>query len=196
MTVTSITIGLMLLALWLAIATSFRLRNWRATTLGMAGTVGILIAGLLPYPVGQVIQAGLWGMILLVLLTRSELVAVLAPAEYQFVERYFEILRGLARLGQRARQTDSAAYVVKFSNAIVALEPLDAPGDWAQLQADTVRELNRRLTRMRLLEMPTSEDERIAEDRWLAIENRFQGMLKTKANFWTGWPHPTRRSDT
>jgi Glycosyltransferase family 87 len=45
-----IIIALMLLALWLWLLNSWKLRNWRAVALGCAGTISILIAGMLPYP--------------------------------------------------------------------------------------------------------------------------------------------------
>lgn len=196
MTVGTLVIGVLLMGLWIVALSSFRLRNWRAMTLGVAGTVAIVIAGWLSWPVGALLQVILWIAVLWVFVLRSELVTAMSPTEYQFVEQYVNILKGVAKLKRRVRQTEPESYVSQFENAVKSLERLDAPDEWRQLQVDTAGELRRRLTRMKLSAMPSPDEQQAAEARWLEIERRFSQTLNTRAGFWKGWPHVSYRSRT
>lgn len=189
----SILLVVMLAAMWFIVLNSWQLRNWRAVGLACVGTVAILLAGFLPWPVAPWIQAGVWGALLLVFLTRTELVAVMPPEEYRFVAAYIATLRRLGRLKERALEMDPTDNVTEFESALRSLERLSAPGDWGDLQADTVRELERRLAMMRLLHAkPSSGTLGVAEAQWLEVMQRFRRRLREKAAFWRGWPHMTR----
>jgi hypothetical protein len=192
-TPTGILVALILVAQWFLVLTTWELRNWRGVALACAGTAVILLAGLLPWPMAGFIQAAVWGAVLWVLLLRTELVVVMSPKEYRFVSDYIEILRRFGRLKARALEIDSTAHVAEYESAVRSLVRLEAPADWAQLQADTVRELERRLTMMKLLHAkPADETLRVAEAQWREIMQRFRRMHKAKAGFWRGWPRLSR----
>lgn len=151
-------------------------------------TAAVLAAGVLPWPFKSVVQTAIWTAALYVLLFHSELVAVMSAEEWKFVEDYDRILQGISRLGQRVRETDPASYMAQFHEALRSLERLDAPGDWARLQARCAGELRRRLTAMTLLVWPTPEMQVANADRWLEVEQLYRDLIKAKAGFWTGWP--------
>ena len=195
MTPVFIIVGLMLLGLWLTVLSSWRLRNWRATALALAGTAAIGGAGFLPWPLSALLQAGLWTAVLWVLVIRSELVGVMPPEEYRFVEEYLAILQRVARRRRRARRADPATSLPEFEAAIRSLESLPAPGDWSHLRFETARELDPRLLLMRRGTMPTAEALRAADDQWLEVERVASRMVKAKAGFWRGWPYFKPRSD-
>jgi hypothetical protein len=195
LTATNLLVALILVALWYVLWSSWLLRNWRATSLGLAVTGAILAAGLLPVAISPWIRGGLWGGAMLVFLTKTERFAAIPPAECRFVEDYVRVLRSLRRLKERALETDPATHISRYESAVASLERIEAPGDWAQLQADTVGELNRRLVMMKLLVRPSVDVQRAGEARWLEIEGRFDAMIKRKAGFWSGWPPSAPRSD-
>jgi hypothetical protein len=105
---------------------------------------------------------------------------------------------GPCRAVTARRLTDTTQFVVQsvaeFESALRSLERLSAAVDWADLQTDTVQELERRLAMMRLLHAePSAGTLTVAEAQWLEVMQRFKRMLKAKAGFWRGWPHPIPR---
>ncbi len=188
MTPPTILIVLLVTTLWVIAVTTFRLRNWRAMALVSTGTVAMFGAGLGPWPVAQVAQAGLWLTIMWVLLFRNDLVAVMSAPEYDFVEKYVSSLQRIARLKRDIRSIDPGTYLREFESATASIERLQAPLDWRRLQLDTATELRRRLARMKLLAEPSLEEQEAAEEHWRQIEKRFNHMLKLQAGFWKDWP--------
>lgn len=184
----SILLALMLSGLWVVVVSLWRLRNWRAAALAGIATGAILACAALPWPSRPAIQTAIWTAALYVFLFRSDLVAVMSAKEYQFVEDYVRIVQGIGRLGKRARETDSASYLAQWHEALRSLERLEAPGDWARLQAKCAGELRRRLTAMTLLVWPSPEMQNANAARWLEVEQLYRELLKAKAGFWTGWP--------
>jgi hypothetical protein len=148
----------------------------------------ILAGSLLPWPLGGLIQAGVWTIVLLIFFTRSEWVGVLSPGEYKFLEEYTGTLHEIRILKARVRDADPDEYLARFQQAVRTLERLDAPREWRRVHAAALDELRRRATRMALLAMPTAEEARIAAARWLEVEKDFNQLVRARAGFWTGWP--------
>ena len=187
MTPVSIVLALMFVGLWFVVLSTWELRNWRAVGLTVVGTGAILLAGLLPWPLRGLTQAGAWGATLWVLLVRTELVVAMPAAEYRFVSAYIASLGRLGRLKGRALEVDPTTLVAEYEAAIRSIERLEAPADWTQLQADTVRELERRLAMMKLLHAPPPADTlRVAEAQWREVMQRFRRMREAKSGFWRG----------
>jgi len=195
MTVIEITIGIAIGLLWIRLLTSWRLRNWRAVGLAIAGTVAMLAAALLPNPPRGLVQAGIWGLVLWVFMFRQELVAVMSPREYDFVDDYLRILQRLDRKQRVRNERDPDVSVREYETNLRSLEGLQAPPAWSQVKTDTARDLNRRLMMMKLRAKPSSEDLRALDDQWLVVEQQFRDVLKARAGFWTGWPRPIRGRD-
>jgi hypothetical protein len=195
LSVIQITIGLAIALLWVRLLTSWRLRNWRAVALAIAGTISILAAALLPNPPRGLVQAGIWGLVLWVFLFRQELVAVMSPREYDFVDDYLRILQRLDRKQHVRNEGDPDASVRAYETDVRSFEALQAPPAWSQVKSDTERDLNRRLTMMKLRAKPSTEDLRALDDQWLVVEQQFRDALKARAGFWTGWPRPMRGRD-
>jgi hypothetical protein len=193
--VIQITIGIAIALLWVRLLTSWRLMNWRAVALAIAGTIAILAAALIPNPPRGLVQAGIWGLVLWVFMFRQELVAVMSPREYDFVDGYLTILHRLDRKQHISNEGDPDASVREFERNVRSFEALVAPPAWTSLKADTARELNRRLTMKKLRAKPSSEDLRALDDQWLVVEQQFRDVLKARAGFWTGWPRPMRGRD-
>jgi hypothetical protein len=164
MNVIEITIGIAIALLWVRLFISWRLRNWRAVALAIAGTIAILAAALLPNPPRGLVQAGIWGLVLWVFMFRQELVGVMSPREYAFVDGYLTILHRVDRKQHISNERDPDASVREFERNVRSLEALQAPPAWTSLKADTARELNRRLTMKKLRAKPSSEDLRALDD--------------------------------
>jgi hypothetical protein len=177
----------MLVGLWLVAISSWRLRNWRAVAVGIAGTIAIVAAGSLPWPLSPGLQAAAWGAVLFTFLLRTELVSVMSPDEARFVEEYIQNLEIIGRL-KGARNVDPTGYVARFEAAVHSIEGLEAPAEWSDLQVDTAAELRRRLTMMKVLVMPSLDAREAADIRWLALEERFRRLYKERAAFWRGFP--------
>jgi hypothetical protein len=201
MTPDAIVVGLMLLTMWLTLASSWRLRNWRAAGIVLAASVLILLRGPFPSLVTPFVQGGAWGAAMLLLLSRTDLVSVPSPEEVRFVEEYVRIMKSLSRLKEPPVETASATQVELFlesavmliESAVKALRNLRGSGEWARLQADTVRELERGLEWMKPRAWPSAEALREAEARQLELQQRFRQLVKAKAGFWAGWPPFSRR---
>jgi hypothetical protein len=190
MKIAQILVALMLLVLWLWLINSWKLRNWRAVALCCLGTIAILIAGMLPYPVRGLVQAGVWGVLGWVFVIHPELVGVMLPAEYAYVDRYTQILRRIDRRKHHRDERDVRVSKIAFEADVRSLEGLTAPPAWSDVQLDTISELHRRLTMMNLVPALTYEDTRAADQRWREVGQQFRDVLKARAGFWTGWPHP------
>jgi hypothetical protein len=76
------------------------------------------------------------------------------------------------------------------------MEALTAPPAWSNLHENTVRELNRRLTMMKLSAVSSSVDVQTADERWLEVGQEYRALLNARAGFWAGWPHLFRRPDS
>ena len=165
------------------------LRNWRALSLLVAATVALLAAGLLPGFVRPWAQAAIWGAALVVVLTRNDSISTLTREDATFVERYDGHLKRMADLKSRALSTEPAAYVAQLEKIVAAIETLEAPSrEWANLKAQTVAELRRRLAMMRFGQAPSTEDLNHAEERWSTIEREFRRILRAKSRFRKHWP--------
>src|SRR5262245_37933335 len=106
---------------------------------------------MLPAPAGPLLQGILWLGFTAFILSRGDRLSGIRGAEHAFVESYDGILQQVAALKRDALSNEPSAYVAEFERAIEALEALDPPSaDWADLRADTTRELRRRLVMMRL----------------------------------------------
>jgi hypothetical protein len=186
--ITQIVLVLAVLILWLWLLNSWRLRNWRAVTLGAVGTIAVLAAGMLPNPTRAVAQAGIWLVVGWVFLFRSELVGVMSPAEYDYVDAHIQILRRIDRQKHASDRPDPMTDLREFEANVRSLEALNAPLAWSKLHRDTVRELERRLTIMKARTLRSPEDLRALDDRWLEVGQLFRETLKARAGFWTGWP--------
>ncbi len=177
-------------AMWLIPFSSWRLRSWRASVFLALGSAAILVAGLLPAPLAALLQGALWVGFTLFMLTRGEeALSVVRGAEYAYIESYSGLLRQIADLKRGASNSEPVAYVADFERVIEELEALGAPSeDWADLKADAIRELRRRLVMMRLGARPSPETMDAANTAWADIERRFALMLKAKTGFWAGLP--------
>jgi hypothetical protein len=191
--IAQIVLVMAVLVLWLLLLNSWRLRNWRAVTLGVAGTIAILAAGMLPSPARAAAQAGLWLVIVWTFLFRQEFVSVMPREEYDYVDAHIEILRRIDRRKHAADRPDPVTALHEFEADVRSLEALNAPLAWSTVHRDTVRELERRLTVMKARTLRSPEDLRPLDDRWLEVGQRFRETLKARAGFWTGWPYLVRR---
>jgi hypothetical protein len=126
---------------------------------------------------------------------RPELVTVMSPRECDFVDDYVRIFHRLDRKQHVRNDRDPDASVRAFETNVRSFEALAAPPAWSAVKSDTARELNRRLTMMKLRARPSSDDLRALDDRWLVVEQQFRDVLKARAGFWTGWPRPVRGRD-
>lgn len=188
MTLAQIVLAFAIAFLWVRLLAMWRLRNWRAVGLAGCATLVILAAGLLPNPVGGVIQTVIWGGVLWVFLFRMDIVGVMLQEEYSYVEDYVQILGRIDRRRRARNEPSAEAYVRAFNDDVNELEHLAAPKAWKGVQASTVRELKRRSEDMETGVKYTSEERLAAESRWLEVEQMFRDVLKVRAGFWTGWP--------
>ncbi len=189
-----IVLVLAVLILWLLLLNSWRLRNWRAVTLGAVGTIVFLAAGMLPSSVREVAQPGICFVFVWVFLFRPGLVGVMPPEEYDYVDAHIQILRRIDRRKHASDRPDPTTALREYESDVRSLEALDAPLAWSKLHRDTVRELERRLTAMKAGTLRSPEDLRPFDDRWLEVGQLFRDTLRARAGFWTGWPHLVRRS--
>jgi hypothetical protein len=127
-------------------------------------------------------------MVLGVFFLKSDWVAVTSQAEYQFIEDFVTTLGKIRPLKAQVRTTDPALYLARFNRVVRTLGELEAPREWRGVHAEAVRELRRRATRMGLLAMPTLQEQRVAQERWTAIERDIQRLMRVRAGFWTGLP--------
>jgi hypothetical protein len=157
--------------------------------------MAILVATLLPNPPRGLVQAGIWDLVLWVFMFRQELVGVMSRQEYDYVDAHSSILR---RIGQRKRSSrpDPDSSLHAYESDVKAMRALKAPFAWSKVQADTVRELERRLTVMKARTLRSPEDLKPFDDRWHEVGQLFRDTLKARAGFWTGWPHLFRRYDS
>jgi hypothetical protein len=173
--------------MWLIAFSSWRLRNWRVALVLVLGSASILAAGLLPAPLGALLQGALWIGFTAFILMRGERLSGIRGAEYAFIEHYNGILQQIAALKRDALSHEPSAYVAEFERAIEGLEALEPPSaDWDDLKTDTARELRRRLVMMRLGARPSPETMDAANASWDDVEGRYRRMLKEKARFWAG----------
>jgi hypothetical protein len=189
MTIGPLITVLAVMLLWLGLVNSWRLRNWRAATLTLAGTMVIVMGGLLPDPARVLVPAVAWLLVAWVLLRRSSAVGVMPPPEYDYVDAHVKILRRIDRRKHAPRRLDQAAYVRAFEADVRALRALKAPPAWSRVHADTVRELDRRVRQMKTGVALTADEQRAANQRWLEVGQAFRDLLRSRAGFWTGWPH-------
>jgi hypothetical protein len=187
---------LMLLVLWVWLHNSWRLRNWRAVALGGAGTFVILAAGFLPNPARGLVQGGVWLALAWIFVIRPDLVGVMGPEEYIFVDEHDRILRRIAERKHSGGSLEPESTVRAFEADIRAMESLTAPPAWSHLHKITVRELNRRLTMMKLSAVGSSVDVRTVDERWLEVGQEFRALLETRAGFWAGAPNPFRHPES
>ena len=183
------------LVLWLWLLNAWRLKNWRAVTVGIFGTVAMLLAGLFPPPAGALGVGGSWLAVAWIFVIHPEMVSVITPEEYDYVDAHVLILRRIGRRKHAASHLDPVASVAEFESDVQSLARLTAPSEWSLLHERTVIELRRRLTIMKGSTAPSPEDMRAGDEEWLEIGQLFRDTLKARAGFWTGWPHLIRRQD-
>ena len=144
--------------------------------------------------VAPIVQAGIWGATLWILLLHADRFPALAPAELEFVDRYLDLVRRVESLHRRADTLDPVAHVAEFQDITESLERLPAPTEeWAQLRDDAAREFRRRLTMMRVTTSPSPTALARTRENWPEVEERFRRLMKEKAGFWAGWPRPSGR---
>lgn len=195
MTLGTLYVGFWIAAMWLVAFRSWRLRNWRATVVLGCGTAAIVGVGIFPPSAALWLRGAICAAVILLVLTRRGLLSI-EEVEYSFIEQYDELLRQMADLKRRTPMLEAADHVAAFANIVELLEALEAPStEWADLKADTVRELRRRLVLMRLSMQPPTETLERANAEWSEIEQRFQRMVKARSNFWAGWPRFFAGSD-
>ena len=131
--ITQIVLALAVLILWLGLLNSWRLRNWRAVTLGAVGTIAILAAGMLPNPARAVAQAGIWLVVGWVFQFRPELVGVMSPEEYDYVDAHIQILRRIDRRKHASDRPDPITDLREFEANVRSLEALNAPLAWSKV---------------------------------------------------------------
>lgn len=176
----NVIVGLMVAVVWL-VALSSGLRNWRAITFLVSVSGLLVVAGWLPSAAAPWTRALIWGGAILVLLFRGYLFSAMLPDERVFVQKYLDGRRRLSQLKARALQTPSAEYVRDFERIIDHFGGLAPPlGQWASLRAETVAELERRLTMMRLSTDPNPKALEAADANWAAIERRFDLLLRSR----------------
>lgn len=196
MTAGQLLLGFAIALLWLWLITSWRTRNWRAVCLGIVGTIAMLIAGVLPNPAQALARGAIWLITTWVFLFRPDLVGVISRQEYDYIDAYSSILRRIGERKRSSRRPDAEASLQAFESDVKAMRALKAPFAWSRVQADTVRELERRLTVMKARTLRSPEDLKPFDDRWRDVGQLFRDTLKARAGFWTGWPHLFRRYDT
>ena len=190
----SVLVGLMIASLWVVPATSWKLRNWRAVAFVAGASAALLVAGTLPMTVAPIVQAGIWGATLWILLLHADRFPALAPAELEFVDRYLDLVRRVESLHRRADTLDPVAHVAEFQDITELLERLPAPTEeWAQLRDDAAQEFRRRLTMMRVTTSPPPTALARTRENWSDVEERFLRLMKAKAGFWAGWPRRSGR---
>jgi hypothetical protein len=156
----------------------------------------ILAAGMLPPLVAPLLQGALRVGLMMLLFVRGGLLAFIGGAEYLYIEKHIAFLRQLEDLKERAPTTEPAEYVRGFARIVEGLEALQPPSPkWADLNADTVRDLRRRLELIQLSTRPSPETLERMNVEWYAIEERFQRMLRARGRFWAGWPRFSSRAD-
>jgi hypothetical protein len=179
--------------LWLWLLNSWRVRNWRGVTFTIVGTIAFVLASLLPAPVRGLAMGGTWLAVAWILVFHPDVVGVMTPQAYDYVDAHIEILRRIGRRKHARRHLDAEASVQAFEADVRVLKSLIPPPGWVRLHAETIRELDRRLTVMKVGIMPTAEEQKSGDQRWLEIGQLFRDLLKARAGFWTGWPHVVRR---
>lgn len=193
MTLVQILLVLVILAIWAWLITSWRLRNWRAVTVAVIGTIAILAGGMLPAPARALAQGCAFLVTLWIFVIRPEMVGVMAPEEYDYVDAHVKILRRIGSRKHSKRRPDPDDSLHAFESDVHAMEALRAPPAWSGLHSDTVRELERRLILMKSRTLRSPEDVKPLDDRWQEVGQLFRDTLKERAGFWTGWPHPFRQ---
>lgn len=154
-----------------------------------AGSTAIFAIGMLPSSVAPWLQGAMWLTLMELFFVRGGLLAIVGGAEDPFTEQYVALLRRVADLKQRAPTTEPAEYVAEFATVIEGFEALRAPTtELADLNADTIRELHRRLALMKLSPRPSSDTFERMTSEWAEIERRLQRVLKSRSRFWAGWP--------
>src|SRR4051794_8314003 len=154
----------------------------------------MLAAGMLPNPAGGLAQAGIWLVVAWVFLFRTDVVGVMAPEEYAYVDAYTQILRRIHQRKHASGRRNPAESPRRFEADVQSIAALSPPPAWVQVQSDTVRELERRLTVMKLGTPRSAGELRAIDDGWLEVGQQFRDSLKVRAAFWNGWPFVVRRS--
>ncbi len=181
---------------WLVALVSWRLRNWRAMGVLMVGSATILAAGVLQPPFTPWLQGALGTALLWFVLTGGVRLSVIPGEEYEFIEKYLAVSRRIPDLRRTVLRTDPAAFVSEFEAVVDGLAAIRAPSvEWADLQADAVRALRRRLVLMKLGAEPPSGTLARARAEWSAIDGRFQRIVKSRNRFWAGFPLLTSRPE-
>ncbi len=185
---------IMICVSWLIAFSSWRLRTWRTAAVLLCGSATIFAVSLLPWPVAPVAAGGVWVVLTLLVLTRSEALAAVSDTEYAFIRRYAALLARIAELKGAAFTMEPASYVAEFEQLTNAFERLDAPSsEWTELRAETVRELRRRATIMRLGSRPAPDTMDRANEAWAAVETRFEQLFGARKRFWAPRPRPSPR---
>jgi hypothetical protein len=183
--------GIMICVTGVIAFSSWRLRNWRTVAVLVSGGAAMFAATVLPSPIGAIAVGGMWTGMTLLVATGWEALSSVSDREYEFIRSYVAILTRIKDLQSAVFSMEPADYVAEFEQTIGGFERLDPPSDdWAELRAQTVQELRRRATMMRLGGRPSPETMRRANEEWAAVERRFQRMLNDRKRFWARPPRP------
>ena len=192
--IAQVVLALAVLILWLLLLNSWRLRNWRAVTVGAVGTIAIIVAGMLPSPARALAQAGIWLLVGWIFLFRPGLVGVMPRGGVRLRRCTHPDPAADRSAKARIRPTrpaDSLPRIRGGRTVARSTKPTVAVGE---VHRETVREMERRLTVMKARTLRSTEDLRPFDDRWLEVGRLFRQTLKARAGFWTGWPYSVRRS--
>jgi hypothetical protein len=174
---------------WLLAFTSWRLRNWRAVVVLLGVSAFIVAVGLVAPSLAPWLQVAIWISVVEILFVRGGLLSVVGRSEDSFLERHMELIGQIAQLKSRAQSTDPAEYTAKFAAIIEGLRALKPPSSkLAELNADTIRELERRLVLLKLSTRPAPEVFERMDTEWSRIESRRRRALESMGRFWAGWP--------
>lgn len=182
-------LALMLVSTFAAALGFFRSRNWKGISVAGLATIGMFLAGSIAIPGAGLAQGVMWAAAMAILFTKPEWVAVASKADYNFIETYGEALARFRRPKEGTREAvDPGVFLAELQAALHTVESVETPSHWRSLREDTVGEMQSHLQRIRRLDNP-SEDERAAiRQRWLALDRRFRGLVRTRAGFWAGLP--------
>jgi hypothetical protein len=196
MTVGTVIVVVMVIVMWVLALTSWRLRNWRATAILGAASAAVLGVGMLPAAVASWLQGAALVVLFEVLFVRGGLLSIAGGPVDSFIEEYLGLLQQLADLKRRTRNEDPTEYIASFATIIDGLEKLRPPStESADLNDDTIRELNRRLVLLKLGTRPSPVVFARTDVEWAEIEQRFERLQRGRSGFWADWPRFFSRSD-